>query len=123
MAKILVIDDDIQLLQYMLKVISSEGHLVEVAKDGVEGLELLGQNKFDLFITDMIMPMIDGTKILMSDTVKELDIKIICMSGGGRYLDPKDALLFARDFGADKILNKPFTKSELLTTIGVVLGQ
>jgi two-component system, chemotaxis family, chemotaxis protein CheY len=123
MAKILVIDDDIQFLQYMLQVLSSEKHLVETAKDGIEGLELLRQNKFDLLITDMIMPIIDGTQILMSDTLKELDIKIICMSGGGRYIDPKDTLLFALDFGADKTLNKPFTKIELLTTIGEVLGQ
>jgi CheY-like chemotaxis protein len=122
MAKIIVIDDDVQFLQYMLHVISAEGHIVKTAKDGIEGLELLGHNKFDLLITDMIMPMIDGTQILTSNTVKKLDIKIICMSGGGRYLDPQDALLFAGDFGADKTLNKPFTKSELLTAIGEVLG-
>jgi CheY-like chemotaxis protein len=121
MAYILVIDDDIQFLGYLQEVLSGEGHKVETANNGIIGMRLLEQKKFDLLITDIFMPDKDGVELLREIRDNKIDLKIIGISGGGENYSPDDALNIARALGAVRTLNKPFTKKDLIPIIQEVL--
>ncbi len=121
MAKILVVDDDIQFLGYLKVILENAGYSVETAANGEEGLRVLKQEDFDLLITDIVMPVVDGISFLDEIMNERIDLKVICISGGGERIQARDALLFAYDFGAVKTLTKPFTKTDLLPVVQEVL--
>jgi CheY-like chemotaxis protein len=120
MARILIIDDDVQTLNMLRKMLEREGYEVMDAPDGKEGLKLYRENPTDLIITDLIMPEMEGI-----ETIQELkqdfpDIKIIAMSGGGR-VGPGDYLHLAKMLGAQRTFAKPVERKELLKAIRELL--
>lgn len=116
MKKYLIIDDD-KLVRESIKLMLEETPCqVDLAKNGIEGVDLYKQNKHDIIITDIIMPQKEGF-----ETIRELkklneDIKIIAISGGSRN-GMGTYLPIAQDLGAQAILYKPFDDSELFNTI------
>lgn len=115
--KFLVIDDDAlvrESIQLMLQRIDS---VVDLAKDGEQGVEMFKKNKYDIIITDIIMPEKEGFEAI-SD-IKKLDknAKIIAISGGSRN-GMGSYLPLAEGLGAKAILYKPFNEEELIHTIG-----
>ena len=107
MARILIIDDEVQILNMLRQMLEGEGYEVIDAPNGKEGIRRYRENPADLIITDILMPEKEGI-----ETIQELkrdfpDIKIIAMSGGGR-LDPKQYLSMAKSFGAQYTFTKDF---------------
>ncbi|MBF0382831.1 MAG: response regulator [Magnetococcales bacterium] len=123
MADILVIDDDVQFLQYLNEVLSDEGHKVETASNGSKGLKMLEEKPFDVLITDIFMPEKDGIELLRDLRKTNLEIKIIAISGGGQNYSPDMALGVAEMLGTAKTLNKPFTKKDLLPILDELLAS
>ncbi|MBF0445951.1 MAG: response regulator [Magnetococcales bacterium] len=121
MAHILAIDDDVQFLQYLVEILTEEGHYVELATDGSKGMTLLTQKPFDILITDIFMPVKDGIELLRDLKKTNIEIKIIAISGGGQNYSPDMALSVAEMLGTNKILIKPFTKIDLITIINEML--
>lgn len=121
MARILVLDDDDQIRRMMERVLEKEGHVVFVAKDGSEGLTVCEHNPVDLVITDILMPNKDGLETILAIRSNRQDVKIIAMSGGGRAMPSEGCLILASDLGADAVLQKPISKSDLLATIAQLL--
>jgi DNA-binding NtrC family response regulator len=85
-ARILVIDDDEQILRTLHQVLEMEGHEVLDAPNGKEGMRIFEEHGADLVVTDIVMPEKEGI-----ETIKELhegnpDLKIIAISGGGSPL-------------------------------------
>lgn len=120
MARILIIDDDVQTLNMLRQMLEREGYEVMDAPDGKEGLKRYRENPTDLIITDLIMPEKEGI-----ETIRELrrdfpDIKIIAMSGGGRVV-PGDYLHMARMLGAQHTFAKPIEREELLAAVRELL--
>ncbi|MBN2279817.1 MAG: response regulator [Candidatus Marinimicrobia bacterium] len=110
---ILVIDDDIQVNKLISSILTSEGHQVTEAFDGDEGLNFLKKDpNYDLVITDIIMPEKEGIEIIREIKKNYPRIKIIAISGGGR-IDANNYLTLAKSLGADEIMEKPFSKSDL----------
>ncbi len=60
MKRILVVDDDDNLRELLAIVLSQDGRVVDTARDGIEALELLNQNRYDLIISDLRMPGLNG---------------------------------------------------------------
>ncbi len=120
MGKILVIDDEPYILLMIKKMLEQNGHSVDLASNGKEGLELLENNLFDILITDIVMPEKEGLETILEVRQKYPGLKIIAISGGGR-LDSNEYLEPARHFGAKKIIKKPFQKSELLSAVNDLL--
>lgn len=120
MAKILVIDDDPAMLDY-IRIILEEDHDILTAKDGEEGLCVCRENALDMVITDIFMPFMDGLEIVR-ETIKVCPgTKIIAITGEER--DGADSYLrLARDLGADATLRKPFTPDDLQGVVAEVLG-
>jgi CheY-like chemotaxis protein len=121
MASILLVDDDEQLRTMLNEVLKRAGYEVQTACDGDEAIKLYRSNPTDLVITDLIMPDKEGL-----ETIREIrhdfpTARFIAMSGGGRN-GPANYLALAEKFGAQLVLNKPFSHREILEAIGVVLG-
>jgi DNA-binding response OmpR family regulator len=120
MARILLVDDDDSVRGMLCKTLTHFGHNVIEARDGREGLRLFGETGPDLVITDIVMPEKEGLGFLMDLRKKDLSVKVIAMSGGGRN-SAKDYLHTATLLGAAKVMAKPFSYQELLNAISEVL--
>ncbi len=116
MAKILIIEDDAEVRALIQRLLEKAGYDVQVAENGVDGIEAFRAGSPDVVITDLLMPHQDGI-----ETIKEIrDInaktKILAISGGGPY-SPKTHLKRARGVGAQETLAKPFAPSDLLNAV------
>jgi DNA-binding response OmpR family regulator len=124
MKKILLVEDDPFLIDIYQKKLKDSGFKVEVAKDGEKALEVLKEKNFDLMLLDIVLPKIDGWKILeelreMKKEKKDLEkMKIVIWSNLGEKEDIKKGL----SLGATSYLIKAnFTPSEVVREIEKLL--
>ncbi len=116
MARVLVIDDD-ELTRTLLKrMLTGEGHEVEEALDGAEGLRLFGERPPDVVLTDINMPGLDGHDVIEAIRMQHPDVPIIAISGGGP-VGKEELLLKASALGADQIIMKPFEFRQLVGAV------
>jgi two-component system response regulator HydG len=117
MSDILLIDDMKGVRRAVTSVLRSRGHTVTEAEDGRQGIEMLqGGKKFDLVITDVLMPECDGTEVILFLEQLPNRPRVLAISGGGSQVTSDTALLFAR-MKADAVLAKPFDNAALLATV------
>ena len=85
MSKILIIEDEAAIRRVLKKIISEENetYIIEEAKDGLEGLEMLKNNDFDLILCDIKMPKMDGVEVLEKAKKLHPEIPIVMISGHG----------------------------------------
>lgn len=122
MAKILVIDDEEQLRDLLKQMLSRDGHEVQTAFDGVEGMKMFGQFNPDLVITDIIMPNKDGIEVITELLCGNSGTPIIAISGGRCAITAEFNLESAELLGVKGILSKPFTRDQLRETVQYALG-
>ncbi len=116
MSKILVIDDDPSICELIRHYLENAGHSATLARDGREGLELFAGGMFSLVIVDIFMPRKDGIETILELREHCAEARILAISGGGK-LAGKEYLSYAKALGADRILAKPFTKTQLLAAV------
>jgi DNA-binding response OmpR family regulator len=121
MKRILVIEDDNVLRETIIEILSNENYKVSGAQNGEEGINIQNIEKFDLIITDILMPNKDGLEVIMNVRKNFPQTKIIAISGGGRVL-AKDYLSIAEKFGSNEIIEKPFDISELLNKVSKLIN-
>ena len=121
MAKLLLVDDNQDLLGMQGEFLRMSGHEVETAVNGDEALAHAARGNFDLVITDIIMPSKDGIELIVALRKSQPSARIIAISGGGR-LNAKDYLGIAQKLGAAATLAKPFSGSDLVATVERVLA-
>ena len=121
MARVLVIDDDEVSRTLVKRMLVAEGHEIEEALDGAEGLRLFRQSQPDVVLTDINMPGLDGHDVIEAIHVMNDEVPIIAISGGGPT--PKDELLEkAAALGAVEVIMKPFEFTQLVGAVGRALG-
>ena len=116
--RILVVDDDIDILQLVSIHLIREGYEVERANDAQQALALLEEVEVDLAIVDVMMPGMNGfelTKIL----TKELDIPVILLTAKGQLEDKEKGFIA----GSEDYIVKPFEPKELLFRVAVILRR
>ena len=106
---ILVVDDEEMMRSLLLKILSREGFKVEAAEDGIHALEHLSSSKYDVVISDMKMPRMNGFELLKESKERHPDTAVIIMTAYGDTYTVKDALLL----GADEYITKPFKSYEI----------
>jgi CheY-like chemotaxis protein len=121
MAAILLIDDMKGVRRTVSALLKRAGHIVTEADDGGAGLELLkGGTRFDLVITDMLMPKHDGMEVLLFLEQMHNRPKVLAISGGGSQVSADEAFMLARN-KADATLAKPFDNADLLAEVDKLL--
>ncbi|MGD0582178.1 MAG: response regulator [Bacteroidales bacterium] len=122
MGKILVIDDEPSIVLMIKKMLEKAGHEVDMALNGLEGIELFEKYKPDLVISDIIMPQKEGLETIMMLRKNYPELKIIAISGGGR-IGPEGYLPTAKLLGADMVFQKPLVQKEFLEAVAKLLNQ
>jgi len=115
---ILLVDDEKPICTAIKKFLEAKGHSVVISSSGKKGLKLFKNKAFDVVLSDITMPDMDGLKLISK--VKSIDqkVKLIALTGHLR----EEKLQSAREAGADLILTKPFKNEDLYKTIGRVLS-
>jgi len=122
MARILVIDDDEQVLDMLYESLTREGYHVLKASNGEQGLKLYREESVDLIITDLIMPKKEGIETIIELRQDFPNVKIIAISGGGRT-GTKDYLHMAKIFGVQRTFTKPVAREQLLEAIKELIKE
>jgi CheY-like chemotaxis protein len=119
-ARILLVDDNTALRSVLRLVLVCAGHAVYDVANGREALKQIAAEPFDLVITDLLMPEMDGVETIFAIHKAQPGLPIIAMSGGGLG-SAHLYLALARLGGAGRILEKPFANSELLLAVDELL--
>jgi two-component system, OmpR family, KDP operon response regulator KdpE len=110
--KILVIDDETQIIRVMRQILAAHQYQIRTAHEGEAGLELFNDWKPDLVITDLQMPEVDGLEFCRR-VRKYSDVPIIVLS----VKDDEKTIVEALDAGADDYVTKPFATNVLLARV------
>lgn len=113
MPNILVIDDEKSIRSTLQEILEYEGHTVELATNGPEGLEIFDKSSFDIVLCDIKMPEMDGIEVLDKLVEKSRDIAVIMISGHGNV----DTAVEAIKKGAYDFIEKPLDLNRLLVSI------
>lgn len=119
--KILLIEDMKGVRDSLEVILSIQGYTVEFANDGREGLDKAKASQYDLIITDILMPELDGTEVIIQLRASGNKTPVLAISAGGDGVSASQALTIAQE-KADAVLEKPFSKEVLLDQIKKLIG-
>ena len=121
MAKILIVDDDPDICFVLKKLLERKGHEAVISLNGLEAMKWLERNPFDIVITDLLMPEMDGVELIMEMRLRYPDQNVIAISGGGR-IDADTYLKMAKLIKVKHTFQKPVRADELLKAIDDLLS-
>ena len=116
--KLLVIEDELKLAEYLRKGLTESGYVVDLAHDGIDGLHLVMEGDYDLIVLDGMLPGIDGLTLLAA-LRKSKQTPVLMLTARVQVDDRVRGLLG----GADDYLTKPFAFTELTARIQVLLRR
>ncbi|MCA9803420.1 MAG: response regulator transcription factor [Cyanobacteria bacterium HKST-UBA02] len=119
MAKILVVEDEDNLLRELQTLLTSEGHVIDVARDGANAEEMLKTFVYELLILDVNLPGKSGIQVCTGFRQAGGSTPVLMLTGNSTILDKEQGL----DSGADDYLTKPFSSRELLARIRALLRR
>ena len=117
--KILVVEDELKVADFLRKGLEEQGHSIEVAYDGQIGEKLALRNEFDILILDVILPGINGYELCRRIREKKPLVPVLMLTA----LGTTDDKLSGFDAGADNYLVKPFEFEELLARIRALVKR
>lgn len=117
--KILVVEDERKMGDYLKQGLTETGYVVELARDGNDGLHLSMSEEYDLAILDIMLPGTDGLQILRSIRKAGKDMPVLFLTAR----DHVDDRVAGLEMGADDYLVKPFAFSELLARVRMLLRR
>ena len=116
--RLLVIEDESKLADYLHKGLSENGYVVDVARDGIDGRRLATEGDYDLVLLDIMLPGVDGFGVLKAVRAKG-NRPVLMLTARDKVEDRVRGL----QDGADDYLVKPFAFSELLARVGALLRR
>src|SRR3982750_1458434 len=117
--KILIVEDDRETADYLTKGLTQEGHGVELAGNGQDGLFRATDGSFDLIILDRMLPVLDGIAVLKALRAANVETPVLILSALASVGDRIDGL----ESGSDDYLVKPFSFAELLARVNALLRR
>jgi len=116
--RLLVIEDEPKLADYLHKGLSESGYVVDIARDGIEGRHLATEGEYDLLLLDLMLPGIDGFGVLKAVRARG-NTPVLMLTARDKVEDRVRGL----QEGADDYLVKPFAFSELLARVAALLRR
>ena len=117
--KILLVEDDRETAAYLSKGLGQEGHSVELASNGQDGLFRATDGSFDLIVLDRMLPVLDGISVLKALRAAQIDTPVLVLSALASVGDRIEGL----ESGSDDYLTKPFSFAELLARVNALLRR
>ena len=117
--RILVVEDDLKIAQFISKGLKSSGFAIDHASTGNQGLEMAFSAPYDTLVVDIMLPELDGISLIKKIRAKRNNIPVIILSARNRVDDRVKGL----QAGADDYLTKPFAFSELLARIQALIRR
>ena len=117
MARILVAEDEDDLARFIRQALQRHGHDVTAVADGATAARVLSAAPFDLLVSDIVMPVMDGIALALKAEQEFPDLRIILITGFAR----EERRAHNLDLLIDEILPKPFTADELVSVVDRVL--
>ena len=121
MARVLVLDDEEDVRNVLMRALQRAGHQALGAENGREGLRIAKAEPIDLVVTDLVMPEVDGLEFMQQLAHLRPGIPVIAISGGGVW-DARSLLEVAGTLGAIRTLSKPFELADFLSLVEQALG-
>lgn len=115
----LVIEDDKQVAEFIVKGLKENGFAVDSAKDGREGLFLAASEPYDVIVLDRMLPLVDGLSLLKTLRTTGSDVPVLILSAMGEVNQRIEGLRA----GSDDYMAKPFSITELVTRVQVLLKR
>ncbi len=117
---VLIVEDEESILLSLEFLLDKEGYAVSTARDGAVALQILGQQKPDLILLDVMLPLIDGFELcrLIRENPALHDTRIMLLTARGREAEIARGMAL----GADAYLTKPFSTRELMEKVRTLLG-
>lgn len=113
--RVLIIEDDEPSRLLYRDYLEQASYVVMESANGIDALRLIREQAPDLVITDIFMPRQDGLEVILTIKSDFDSIPVLAISGGSGAFAGDNYLKIAREFGAEQILKKPFTRSEFLS--------
>lgn len=118
MNKILIVDDEPDIIRLLTRYAEREGYIVSSADDGSCAVELCRNNDYDVIVMDVMMPDMDG--FTACKKIHEFkDIPVLMLSARGTEYDK----LFGFEVGVDDYVTKPFSPKEIMARIKVIISR
>lgn len=111
--RILIVEDDPQLLEHLRSALCSQRYIVDTAEDGEAALDRIFDNPYDLILLDIMLPTVDGFEVLKEIRDAKIRTPVLMLTAKGAVEDRIRGL----DMGADDYLAKPFSMAELMARI------
>jgi YesN/AraC family two-component response regulator len=112
MKRILIVDDNVLMRKLIVNLFSKDDVILDEAGDGQEGLMKMNNNPYDLVITDLIMPGMEGIELIRRAKQNFPGVKIIAISGGKPFY-----LYMAKKLGIIDVFTKPLERSRFLSAV------
>lgn len=119
MAKILIVEDEPMINEMLSDILTSNDYEVDVAHDGQVGIEKFEQGKYDLIITDVMMPKLDGYELTKKIRASNNTIPILMLTAKSEYEDELQGF----EYGVTEFVSKPFSLQILLHRIKLQLQK
>jgi DNA-binding response OmpR family regulator len=116
---VLIIEDETKVVDFISKGLEEEGYAVTAALNGKLGLELLQAHKYDIVLLDLMIPEIDGLKVLRNVRAWGINTPVLIITAK----NSKEDVVRGLDTGSDDYLTKPFSFEELLARIRALLRR
>lgn len=118
-ARILVVDDEEIVRISCERILSPAGYRVDVTPDGRKALQMLEQNKYDLVLSDLKMPHMDGMEVLAEIKKRTPQARVIIITGYSTV----EIAVKAIKMGAYNYIEKPFNPETLISAVKEALGE
>jgi len=119
MAKILIVEDEPSMRMGLKDNLEFESFEVEQAVDGIDGLEKIRQNSYDLILLDVMMPKMSGLDVCKTIRSENINTPVIFLTAKSEEIDK----VLGLEMGADDYITKPFSVRELLARVKAVLRR
>jgi DNA-binding response OmpR family regulator len=119
MTKILIVEDEESILMPLEDNLRLEGYEVSCARDGLEGLSMAGEYRYDLIVLDIMLPKMDGFEVCKRLRQDRVMTPILILTAKSQEVDK----VLGLELGADDYVTKPFSSRELLARVKAILRR